>query len=147
MSKEVKKVNPNVKNAGNSEQNTKAEKPSKKRTLFPIAKDAKFETPIPEGFDFAKHVPLKKTNFKSSGTFLRHKSEMLKWQASKLTTSADDLEKKGLRIEALGDEKTAGKVKKVERLQNTLAELREQLAASGINIDEILAGSAKKTEV
>ncbi len=143
--KEVTKVNPNAKNAG-SKSDTKAEKPSKKRVLFPKAKDVKFEKPIPEGFDFMKHVPLKKVDFKSSGTFLRHKAEFLKFQAGKLSTSADELEKKGLRIEALGDEKTAGKVKKVERLQNTLSELRKQLAESGINIDEILAGSAKTEE-
>jgi len=112
------------------------EKESKKRTVFSHAKPL---TEIPASFDWAKHRPLKQKDFANKGFYLRFRAAQFMHSAEVATANAEKATKAAIRFETVGDEKTAKKVKRAERIAKQLAELQAELAEQGIDLDTISA--------
>jgi hypothetical protein len=142
----AKTVSPNKGTSGNVNKvggsTPKAAAPEKekkvKRIDFPIEKGVKLTVPMPEGFNLEKHNRIKKVNFEKGGIYLQHCAAINRIQIERLTAQAKDWDSKADRMLRLGDDKTAKKVKKIERLQGTLANLKKELEESGVDISEIL---------
>jgi len=113
-----------------------------KKIDYPV-KDGQKLAELPKDFDPEKHNPIKKVHFEKSSDHLRHRASICKHRADQYQKQADDFAQKAERMEKFGDEKTAKKLKKVEKLRSTLDDLRAQLTAEGINVDEILSGVAE----
>ena len=87
---------------------------------------------IPEGFDKAKHHPLKKSDFAEEVFFLDYKANEAEAKAAAYRKDAATLRKLG----SAADQKTA---KKLMGMQQRMADLARELAQDGkVNLSEIL---------
>jgi len=147
MSKQGKnsttKVNPSSPENPNQPESEEGKKGKDKKVDFKIPEGKKLTQSVPEGFDPEKHNVLKKVDFEKGAHYLQHRAFINRTRSAGLLKQAADYDKKAERMLKFKDEKTAKKVKKIERLQSTLADLTKQLSEAGIDVKEILAGVAE----
>jgi len=105
-------------------------KKKSKRTVFVHTEP--LEVAVPEKFDFAKNKPLKKTDFKNEDLFFEYKAAECDAKAIVFRAKAEESKK-------LGSTKDRAKAKRLLKMQEKMAELREQLEADGVNVEELLA--------
>lgn len=134
------------KSSAEGEEGKKGKRAKKvKRVAFPGKKPADgFKEAMPKDFDFKLHKPLKKADFGSTALFMQHKASFIDYRADGMKELANKMRAKAERFAALGDDKTAKKVKKAERIQKQLAELSKELEGSGIDINKILEEAKKE---
>ena len=84
----------------------------------------------PSDFDATKHKPLKPTDFEDEAVFLDWRAESLEKRAAKMRRQAEQLRK-------FGSMEDRAKVKKLMDMKAKMAELAAQLAAEGINMEDI----------
>lgn len=89
------------------------------------------------GFNCRKHVPLKKSDFASITTYMRHQAYVARVKAAILIKGAEDKEVKAARMEKFGDDATRKKVAKMARMREQLAALQTQLKEDGVDISDI----------
>jgi len=89
------------------------------------------------GYDVRKHLPLKKSDFASLGTYMRYQGFVARYKADVLIKIATEKETKANHIEKFGDEQTRRKVQKVARMREQLEALQKQLEAEGVDISGI----------
>lgn len=85
-------------------------------------------TPLDYSFD--SHAKLKKKDFKTASDFVIYRAQELEHKAGKLRKFAEELKTRGT---------GAGAVKRLEKMVDKVAQLRAQLAASGVDVAELLA--------
>ncbi len=134
MAKDTRKVG----GAGNKgDGKDKAKKGKSKRTAFKKAPKTGWTESLPEGFAFDKHLSLKKTDFDKLSTHMKHKAEELRTRGQQMLDKAEKMSVKAERVDKLGDDKTAKKVKRAERIKKQLAALTAELEDAGIDLDAI----------
>lgn len=101
---------------------------------------------VPEGFDFDKHLIMKKDEFATQVPFMRHRAASLTHRSTALAAEAKSLEDKATRYEALGDEKTRSQVKRAERIAGQLEGLIGNLKDAGVDIESILLAVKEKAD-
>jgi hypothetical protein len=122
----AKKVTPQGKKA-----ETKSEpKKVTKRTGFKIAAEP-YDVAVPPGFNFLNYKPLKKKNFATEALYYEHRVAEMDFKSDSFAAQAEEARK-------FGDSKQRNKAKKIVKLNEKMAELRKQLTAQGINVDELL---------
>lgn len=115
------------------EKKVKETKPKvdKGRKDYPLAKDHVISE-LPAGFDFTKHKTIKRANWDADWMHMEHRVAELRWKA-------DVLEEKAKEAQTLGGKKERNKAKSLKKMQEKMAELRKELEASGIDVDELLS--------
>jgi hypothetical protein len=89
------------------------------------------------GYNVRRHLPIKKGQFESTGTYLRYQAYVARLKAAILIKNAEDKESKAERVEKFGDEKTRRAVAKVAKMREMLKSLESQLEAEGVNVEDI----------
>jgi len=92
-----------------------------------------FSSPIPEGYEFGKTQGLKKRDFAEEYIYLEHRALEAEAKAVALRAKAEESKK-------LGSSKQRGKAKRLLKLQEQFAALRESLEGQGIDVDALLDG-------
>lgn len=112
------------------------EKVSRKRIAFPgigAKTGYPFET-IPPTFDFSKHKPLGKKNFKDGTVgFLEFKAAQLRFSAAKLTAKAADYDSKIAIDKQFGSPEQRKIATKYANMRKQLAEMEKSLQADGVD--------------
>jgi hypothetical protein len=90
-----------------------------------------------QGWDAKVNKGLAKKDFGDEPTYLNYKALVLEGRAQRMLTAVASLRDKATRLGKFGDAATRRKVKKIERMQETLAKLKSELTADGINIEEL----------
>jgi len=91
-----------------------------------------FKDAVPEGFDFKLHRALKKRDFSADYLFYEFRAAEMDYKGSLFRDQAEEAKK-------LGSAADRGRAKRLIKLQEKMSELKEQLTAQGINVDELLA--------
>lgn len=106
-----------------------------KRTIHPLVGNADVKVypfkATPPDYNFTSHKPLKKKDFASDEFFFNYKAEELIAKADLWKAKAEEARK-------LGSTKDRAKAKRLIKMQETMAQLRKQLEAQGINVDELM---------
>lgn len=123
--------------AGKGDKDKKEKKGKVKRVAFKKAPKDGHTDAMPEGFDFTKHLSLKKGDFDKTSTFLKHRAGEMKLRGVAMVEKADKMLVKAERVDKLGDDKTAKKVKRAERIKKQLGALISELEEAGIDLDAI----------
>lgn len=90
-------------------------------------------------FDANTHERLKPADFANDILWLRYKAQWLRNYAANCLDRAERYEREANGAEKFGgDMKKRAQVKKLQKLAEGLAALREQLAADGVDVDELL---------
>jgi hypothetical protein len=119
----------------------KADKPArvkKSKPEFPGLEDGKLKVAVPSGWEWGKFKPLKRSAFEAEYLHLEHKAAELQAKAQTLLEKAEESKK-------MGAGKERGKAKRLIKLQERMAELRETLEKEGVDVNALLA-SVKKSE-
>jgi len=115
--------------------------PSGKRTVHPSVgnEDVKVYpfTETPGDFDFDTHVALKKKDFAADHMYYTFQAEKLDFKATMFREKAEEARK-------MGSAKERSKAKRLRKMQTKMAELRAQLEAQGLDVDELLAAQDEK---
>lgn len=106
------------------------------RTVFGLvgSKDSEvypFTDMTPEGFDPKVHKSLKKKDFAADHLFFL-------FRADELDSKAAAFRKQAVEAEKLGSSKDRGRMKRLVKLQDKVAELKQQLEAQGVDVEELL---------
>lgn len=134
----AKKVNPKKNKPAAPEEEPK---PSRGKEVFEQVDSSDeniypFSEAVPEGFDFDKHKPLKKRDFKEEYLYYEFRAEDLERKAAKLREQAEESKK-------LGSGKARQKAKRLVKLKSQIAKLTESLKESGVDVESILASMAE----
>lgn len=148
----VKKVGGAAGASGKPEGTTKPKKEKKVRTVFDLKsvpaeeknEDGELVVSKPTGFDFSLHKPLKKSAFQNSFDADLHRADMIDYRAARMKAVATKIRDKAEKMSKLGDEKTAKAFKKANKIAAQMAALKAQLAAAGLNINDIMATAEKE---
>lgn len=92
----------------------------------------------PEGFDFKVHKSLKKRDFAADHLFYLYRATELDNKAAAFRKQAEDAEK-------LGSVKDRGRMKRLVKLQDKVAELKQQLEAQGVDVEELLKSAEEES--
>lgn len=121
-----------------SKPKAKKKKEKVEKVDFPGLLDDKGEARLleewPEDFDSSKHKTLKKTHFKCESIWYFHQADIAEARAKKLREEGEEAKK-------LGSSKDAAKAKKLLTMLKKSEELKEQLKAAGVNVEELLTTS------
>ncbi len=109
------------------------------KTVTALNDEGKLVTGMPVGFAFTSHKPLSKKVFGSTGHFLAHRAELLKFKGANLVAQGTKLAEKAEQYIKAGGDKNAKVIKKAEKAAASMAELAATLAESGLDINAILA--------
>jgi len=90
-----------------------------------------FTEEMPEGYEIGKYQTLKKRDFKEEYMYSLHKAAVHEHAATKLREEAE-------KIKSLGGKKARSKAKRLIKLQQQFAALREQLEGQGVDVDSLL---------
>ena len=90
-----------------------------------------FSEEMPEGYVLGKFQSLKKRDFKEEYIYSLHKAACHEAIAVKLRDEAE-------KIKSLGGSKARSKAKRLIKLQQQFAALREQLEGQGVDVDSLL---------
>lgn len=106
------------------------------KTVFKLvgSKDSKeypFTEVEPEGFDFKVHKSLKKRDFAADHLYYLYRAKELDSKAAAFRKQAEEAEK-------LGSVKDRGRMKRLVKLQDKVAELKQQLEDQGVDVEELL---------
>lgn len=104
-----------------------------KRVKYPVPEGG-LET-WPEDYDAKKHKPLSRNAFKDETLWLTKKADFHEAQAKKIREEIEE-------IKQLGPGKDRAKAKKLMKVQGELDALKAALAATGVNVEELLAKRA-----
>jgi len=96
-----------------------------------------FDSVMPPEFDFKTHKTLKKKDFTADHLYFSHRAAEARFKAEQFDAQAEEAKK-------LGSAKDRGKAKRLIKLTEKMAELKEQLAGQGIDVEKLLADSAKE---
>lgn len=91
----------------------------------------------PKGFDFKTHKSLKKRDFAADHLFYLYRATELDNKAAAFRKQAEDAEK-------LGSVKDRGRMKRLVKLQDKVAELKQQLEAQGVDVEELLKAAEEE---
>lgn len=120
--KAQKSAKPGVKEVG-------AQKPEKaKRIKYPHTDPL---SAVPADFNPKIHLPLGRKDFVDEGCWFLVKADYFDKMAAKMRHMADESKK-------LGNIKERAKAKRLIKMTERLAELRKELEAQGINVDDVL---------
>lgn len=129
----------------------KKEKPPKpERREFPLEAPAsvlnaegKLTTSDPDshGYNRKEHKPLKKKDFADEGTFAGWKAVQMRAHGEALIAKSERMAKDAELLRQFGDPKKKAKVKRLGKLADSLAALKAQLAAEGLDVESILNAS------
>lgn len=92
---------------------------------------------VPEGYNFDVNKPLKKKNFVTEDLFYMYRAAEMEHKAAQFRAKAEEAKKLGT-----GTEKN--KAKKLIKMQERIEELKQSLAAQGIDVEKLLAELAAK---
>jgi len=92
-------------------------------------------TAWPTDHDEKQHLPLRKSDFENEAPWLIHRAEFLEGVAKRLRVEAEQ-------SLTLGNKADRVKAKRLTRLQDQMAAVRAELAASGVDVDKLMAGVA-----
>ena len=115
------------------------------KTVFKLvgSKDSKvypFAETKPEGFDFKVHKSLKKKDFTADHLFYLFRAVEMDNKAAVFRKQAEEAEK-------LGSSKDRGKLKRLVKLQDKIAELKQQLEAQlGVDAVKDILKAAEESE-
>lgn len=104
--------------------------------------DGKVTTPLeswPTDFDSKAHKPLKKEDFKDEGPFYDAMAERHERAAKKCRQLAQD-------ARTLGNAQQRAQVKRLRAMQAAMAALAQELAAEGVDVSALTAGSLTAAE-
>ena len=87
---------------------------------------------LPPDWDFDAFNPVKRKNFEKDDVFYEYKVSECEWKARKYKEKAEE-------ARTLGSAADRGKAKRLRSMQEKMAELRAELEAQGVNVDELLA--------
>jgi len=92
---------------------------------------------IYQGWDAKTNKGLAKKDFGDEPTYLLYKALTIEGRAQRMLQAVESLRDKATKLSKFGDAATRRKVKKIERMQETLAKLKGELVADGISIEEL----------
>jgi len=95
-----------------------------------------FKVEIPEGYEFGKFASLKKRDFTEDYLFMLHRAAEYELKVVDLRAKAEEYKK-------LGNAKDRAKAKKLLKLREQFASLKETLAGQGIDVDSLLASASE----
>jgi len=106
------------------------------RVAFPQVgnKDEKiypFDVAMPEGFNWKQHKSLKKRDYTADHLFYEFRALECDHKAILFRAQAEESQK-------LGSAKDRGRAKRLIKLQEKMAELKSQLTAQGVDVEELL---------
>lgn len=119
------KINPN------KTDKTETKKQHDAKTYVAGNDEAKYEVALPEGFDFNEHKLLRRKNFTRDDLYFEHRALHLDHKAGKFRGMAAE-------AKALGSREDRARAKKLQRMNDQMAELREQLEKSGVDVGALL---------
>lgn len=125
-----------------------AEKAAKKDALKPfrancstdlLNSDSLLTTHVLPDYDTEVHLPLKKEDFAGEDNFMRFRAEQIRVRGEAMVAKAAEMMKEADQLQQLGDPATRKAMKTANKLIANLGKLKASLAASGVNIDEMLS--------
>jgi len=90
-----------------------------------------------QGWDLDKHKPVPKSQFADDATYLEFQAEVATQKANKLYALAEERIERARKIRKFGDKVLQKKAAKLEKMRTALAEMEAELAAEGIDINEV----------
>jgi hypothetical protein len=135
----AKSTKPSVPSAAPGTEDSAAVKP--RRTFYPGLKVDDKKNPtvkiekIPDDFNPKDHLPLRRRDFVDEATWFEMKADEFAAKATSFRTQASNYRK-------LGSLKDRARAKKLVAMQARMDELKTQLAAQGINVDELLSSTS-----
>lgn len=90
---------------------------------------------VPDDFAFDTMKPLKKKSFATDAAFFEYRAKEMEFKAGKFRAQAEEAKKVGTGAER-------NKAKKLVKLQSKIAELRAQLEAQGVDVEELIKKAA-----
>lgn len=124
------KVNPN------KTDKTDSKKQHDAKTYVAGNDDAKYEVALPDGFDFNEHKLLRRKNFVNDALYFEHRALHLEHRAAAFRGMAAE-------AKAFGSREDRARAKKLQRMNDQMAELRKQLESSGVDVSALLAAKAE----
>jgi hypothetical protein len=104
-------------------------------TFQPKVKDKRYTVAVPTGFDFNQNKPMKKRQFASDAIYYEHRAAQMDHKATAFRAKADECKK-------LGSHADQVKTRKLEKLNVKMLELRKELEAQGVDVEELLKKAA-----
>jgi hypothetical protein len=104
------------------------------------------ENPVPEGYSFEEHKPLKKNQFEESWMFTAWQAAQAEHRVEQARQKAEALKAKAEKERTMGDEKTRKAAKRAVRLTQELEKLSQSLEDSGVDLDELVSLAKKEKE-
>lgn len=93
---------------------------------------------VPDDFAFDTMKPLKKKSFATDAAYFEYRAKEMDHKADKFRAQAEESKKAGTGAER-------NKAKKLVKLQSKIAELRAQLEAQGVDVEELIKKAAEPT--
>lgn len=137
-SAKTEKTSTKSKAAAADEDEDEDEDEKKERVAYVGTRNAdKRLTAVPTDFNPREHLPLKRPDFATEDLYLRFKSAQLRARGQQMLDRANKLDEQATQIQKFGDPAARAKVRKFQKLADTMKELKATLEKEGISLADL----------
>lgn len=104
---------------------------------FPVP-DEKFDVSVPEGFEWDKYRPLKKSEFQADHLYYMHRAADFTYRIEVLQNKVDEYNRLAEEAERWGSAEQQKKIKRLKKMQKQTDTLQQELLDDGLDVGALL---------